>query len=154
MKKNNKDLVKLLKDPYNFATKVSIVLLEKLLRKLSISYYNTGKSIVSDEIFDILKDVLEKRDPKNPFLKEVGAPISKDKVKLPYIMPSLDKIKPSTNALEKWKNKFKGPYTTSDKLDGVSALLVFNKDGQMLYTRGDGKKGQNISHLMSFDRPY
>lgn len=151
--KVDKELSNLLNDPHGYATKISVVKLEKILRRLSLAYYNTGKSLIPDEIFDLLKDVLQVRDPKNPFLREVGAPISKDKVKLPYIMPSLDKIKPSSNALEKWKSKFKGPYTLSDKLDGVSALLVFHEEGQKLYTRGDGKKGQNISHLMTYVLP-
>ena len=42
-----------------------------------------------------MKDVLEERDPKNPFLQEVGAPIkgTKEKVNLPFPMSSLNKIK-------------------------------------------------------------
>lgn len=147
------DVIALLDNPYTYSNKISTIKLEKLLRKLSHVYYNTGKSLIPDEIFDIVKDILEKRDPQNIFLKEVGAPISKDKVKLPYIMASLDKIKPTTNALERWVNKFKGPYTLSDKLDGVSALLHFSKNGMQLYTRGDGIKGQNISHLMTYVLP-
>lgn len=136
-------------DPYNFAKNTSITRLVDILKQLSTHYYNTGKALVSDEIYDILKEVLVEREPQNKFLKEVGAPISKDKVKLPYTMASLDKIKPSTDAIVGWKNKYAGPYVLSDKLDGVSGLLVKeDSDTYKLYTRGDGEYGQDISYLI------
>ena len=140
----------LLKNPYNYASKITIKELEFILRRLSLSYYNTGKSELTDEIFDIIKEVLKKRDPKNLFLKEVGAPISKEKVRLPYNMASLDKIKPDTGELEKWMKKYPGPYIMSDKLDGVSGLLHFKNSTLKLYTRGDGYKGQDISYLIPY----
>src|ERR1700744_2630035 len=111
----------IIKNPKKYATAVDVTELEKTLRYLSNKYYNTGKSVVSDEIFDLLKDVLKERDPANPFLGEIGAPINKSKVKLPFPMGSLDKIKPETKELEKWINKYEGPYVLSDKLDGTSA---------------------------------
>lgn len=137
-------------DPYNKAQKMSVLKLERLLRHLSNVYYNTGKSAVPDNVFDILKSVLEEKDQNNSFLSEVGAPISKTKVKLPYFMASLDKIKPDTGTLDKWTAKYSGPYVLSDKLDGVSGLFV-KKDGKVkLYTRGDGENGQNITHLIPY----
>lgn len=147
------EITSLLEDPYNYSQKISVRKLEKLLRKLSFIYYNTGKSVVPDEIFDIAKNVLEERNPNNLFLQEIGAPISKDKIKLPYEMHSLDKIKPSTDTLDSWKEDYHGPYVLSDKLDGVSALMVFKGDKIQLFTRGDGKKGQNISFLISYVMP-
>lgn len=125
--------------------------LEKILRELSSEYYNKGISLVSDEIFDYLKETLEEIDPLNDFLNEVGAPISeKEKVKLPYSMGSLDKIKPSTNELEKWKDIYKGPYVISDKLDGISAQLYITENENKLYTRGNGEYGQDISYLIDY----
>ena len=125
--------------------------LEKILRDLSSEYYNKGISLVSDEIFDYLKETLNELDPLNDFLNEVGAPINdKEKVKLPYPMGSLNKIKPSTNELEKWKKNYKGPYVISDKLDGISAQLYITKKENKLYTRGDGYYGQDISHLIEY----
>jgi NAD-dependent DNA ligase len=125
--------------------------LEKILRDLSSEYYNKGISLVSDEIFDFLKEKLEEIDPLNDFLNEVGAPIGeKEKVKLPYPMGSLDKIKPSTNELEKWKDSYKGPYVISDKLDGISAQLYITEKENKLYTRGNGEFGQDISYLIEY----
>ncbi len=142
----------ILDNPDKWARDITIARLVTVMKELSAHYYNTGESLVSDEIYDILKDVLEERDPTNKYLAEIGAPVvkNKDKVKLPHFMPSLDKIKPSSDSLDKWKKKYKGPYTLSDKLDGVSGLLIKDKKGSNLYTRGDGVKGQDISYLLPY----
>ena len=148
---NDNTVNSIIKDPSKYANSVKISELVNTLKKLSEHYYNTGTSLVSDEIYDILRDVLIERDPTNSFLKQVGAPILKNKIELPYFMPSLDKIKPTTDALEKWTKKYKGPYVLSDKLDGVSALLYKDKQNKIkLYTRGDGLEGQDITHLIPF----
>lgn len=147
IKKVVKDI---LDDPYNYAHKISIDDLVKILKTLSHHYYSVGTSLVPDDIFDIMRDVLEERDPKNKLLREVGAPVVKGKVKLPYSMPSLNKIKPSTNILDKWLKLFRGPFVISDKLDGVSALLVKENNKFKMYTRGDGENGQDISYLIKY----
>ena len=115
-------------------------------------YYNSSSPALSDNQFDIIKEFLEKKDPKNMALKEVGAPVGRKKVELPYEMWSMDKIKPTTDALDKWKKKYVDPksYVISAKLDGVSGLYVLDKSGASLYTRGNGKVGQKIDHLIPY----
>jgi NAD-dependent DNA ligase len=73
------------------------------------------------------------------------------KAKLPFFMGSLDKIKNEQKVFDSWKNRYMGCYVVSDKLDGNSGLLHFqpNQD-TMLYTRGNGVEGQNITHLLPF----
>lgn len=149
----SKQIKNILADPYKWSHTISIFQLVDVLRTLSYHYYNTGEELVSDEIYDLLKSSLEERDPTNSFLSEVGAPITKDKVKLPYYMASLDKIKPETDAIVSWKKKHLGPYVVSDKLDGVSALLVRESKRYRLYTRGDGTEGQDITHLIPYIIP-
>lgn len=145
------DLKNVLNDPFKYAHKVTIDKLVNTLQYLSFHYYNTSEELVTDEIYDLLRSILEERDPKNSFLSQIGAPIvTKDKVKLPYNMPSLDKIKPSTDTLDIWKKKYLGPYVISEKLDGVSGLLVKKGSTIKLYTRGDGFYGQDISHLIPY----
>ena len=62
MNKLSDDVIKQLQtDPYNYANQLSKKELQKLLEKLADIYYNTGTSIVNDNIYDILKDLLEKR---------------------------------------------------------------------------------------------
>ena len=140
----------LLENPVKFAEDAAIGKLVDILETISHHYYNTDTPLVPDNVFDILKDTLEKRSPNNKFLKQIGSPISKDKVQLPHFMPSLDKIKPDTNALENWLKKYKGPYVISDKLDGVSGLFIKTDKQYKLYTRGDGAFGQDISHLIPY----
>jgi DNA ligase (NAD+) len=140
-------------DPIKYGRNVSNKKLETLLRYLSDQYHNKGISIVPDEIFDSLKEILEKKDPDNKFLSEVGNPIdtTKRKYKLPFIMPSLNKIKNDELELKKWINKYKGCYSLSDKLDGVSAQLFKNSKGKFkLFTRGNGIYGHDISALIEY----
>jgi DNA ligase (NAD+) len=123
--------------------------LAKMIRIANDAYYNKS-SVLTDGQYDILKDYMETTYPKNTVLKEIGAPIEKNKVKLPYFMGSMDKIKPDTGALKKWKTKFKGPYILSAKLDGISALYTYDGTTKKLYTRGDGTYGQDITYLIPY----
>lgn len=112
-------------------------------------YYNTKENLMTDNEYDIVKEYILSKFPNDITVQQVGAPIGKNKVKLPYEMWSMDKIKPDTNALSLWMTKFKGCYLLSCKLDGVSGLYTTEGKTPKLYTRGDGKVGQDISHLLS-----
>lgn len=126
--------------------------LETMLDESQKAYYNDPENtLLSDNEYDIIKEYMEDKYPKNKVLDQIGAPIQeKNKVKLPYYMASMDKIKPDTNALQKWRDKYKGPYELSAKLDGISALYSTENNEQKLYTRGNGEVGQDISHLISY----
>jgi len=112
------------------------------------AYYNTTKPLLTDNEYDIVKEYAEKKYPDNETIKQVGAPIEKNKVTLPYNMPSMDKIKPDTGALLNWMGKYKGQYVLSCKLDGVSGMYTTEDDEPKLYTRGDGTVGQDITHIL------
>lgn len=146
----NKTIEEINIDPYKYANGISVNRLVKLLKFLSSHYYKTSTPLVSDVTYDILRDVLEERDPNNKYLNEVGYTMTTNKVQLPYYMPSLNKIKPTTEYLKTWKSSFKGPYTVSDKLDGVSALLYKIEDKFSLFTRGNAIYGRDISHLIDY----
>jgi len=118
-----------------------------LLREANRAYYNK-QSFLSDNEFDIIKDFVEKKYPCNIAITEIGASVKRNKVTLPYPMGSMDKIKPDTNALLNWSGKYRGCYVISCKLDGVSGLYTTEGKVPKLYTRGDGKIGQDISHLI------
>jgi NAD-dependent DNA ligase len=106
--------------------------------------------LLTDSEYDIIKDYFEIKYPESysSWSKEVGAPVEKNKATLPYQMGSMDKIKPDTNEILNWTKKFKGPYVLSCKLDGVSGLYTTEGSSPKLYTRGDGKVGQDISYLI------
>jgi NAD-dependent DNA ligase len=121
--------------------------LKELLDYLLDSYHNKGISLVSDQLFDYVNEYYQ--DKYKPKEKSVGADIkSKEKVKLPYYMGSLDKVKPSTTEFEKWIEKYTGPYILSYKLDGISALVHKIDNKISMYTRGNGTYGQDISHIL------
>lgn len=128
--------------------------LAAMLSKASAAYYNSGSAIMDDAEFDAAKDRLERLSPNHPFLDSVGAPVSgrRKKIRLPYRMASLDKIRDDPKKLVAWKAMHDdgiAKYVVSDKLDGVSALLVFGGSGSgvRMYSRGDGVNGQDISRL-------
>ena len=147
--------------------------LESLIIEASTAYYNTGIPIMSDAEFDKIKEELEERFPKSKVLDIIGAPIEQTdtkKIKLPYHMGSMDKRKPSNEkAILDWTKKYNGSgYVITDKLDGVSALLCIDccssvnakvkgsggrsdidrDEGVCMYTRGNGKVGQNITSII------
>ena len=138
-----------------------ISVLEKLNEKTLIDmliktnevYRNLGPNempLITDNQFDILEDFIKKKYPDNKFVGKIGAPVEKNKIKLPYEMASMDKIKPDTKALSSWLTKYNGPYILSCKLDGVSGLYTTQGNKPKLYTRGDGKVGQDISHFIPY----
>lgn len=110
---------------------------------------NRKPPTLTDAEFDIVKEYLESKFPDAEALQDVGADVpEKMKVTLPINMPSMDKIKPDSGALSQWSKKYKGPYVLSCKLDGVSGLYYSMNNTRKLYTRGNGKIGQDISHLL------
>jgi NAD-dependent DNA ligase len=97
--------------------KLSESQLNEMIEQANLAYFNENP-ILSDNEYDIIKEYIAKKFPKSDVLSKIGAPISgKNKVKLPYEMPSMDKIKPDSGALESWKTKFTGPYVLSCKLE-------------------------------------
>jgi DNA ligase (NAD+) len=137
-------------------TQTETTLVEMIVNANKMYYNEHSTSPLTDNEFDVLKEYTEKRYPKNMVVKQIGAPVKRNKVRLPYEMWSMDKIKPSTNAIEKYLTKYKSPksYILSTKLDGVSGM--YSTEGGVgnarLYTRGDGKVGQDVSHMIPYLR--
>lgn len=140
-----------LKDPETVLRSLSLDDVVSLIQEANNAYYNKGKPLFSDQLYDYIKTYIENIDPHHPVLKNIGAVVGKgNKVKLPYFMGSLDKIKSDDKALSNWMKTFGGTYVVSDKLDGNSGLLVYTNGVLNLYTRGDGEYGQDITHLIPF----
>lgn len=141
------------KDQYNFIDKLDIDKLEKLYEYTNEKYRNDN-SVISDNLYDMIEDFLKLKFPKSKLLKQIGAKVkSKNKVELPYHLGSMDKIKPPSNKLNGWKKKYLKENTTivwSEKLDGVSALLVYDNNEIKLFTRGTATEGTDISNLIKY----
>jgi DNA ligase (NAD+) len=123
--------------------------LDEMIIVSNDAYYNTKEALLTDNEYDIIKEYILSKYPDDKAVAQVGAPVGKNKTKLPYEMWSMDKIKPDTNALSAWISKYAKPYVLSCKLDGVSGLYTTEGAKPKLYTRGDGKVGQDVSHLLS-----
>ena len=145
------DLISSIKSDLNHVIKnISTTNLVKILKYACDKYYNED-ALLTDEEYDKLYDLLKNKSPKNKFFNQIGCDVSsKKKVKLPYHMGSMDKFKPTTDDLDKWLKKYKGPFVITDKLDGVSGLFVNSNNNKKLYTRGNGTYGTDISILIPF----
>ena len=153
--KQNNNLAKVVelfrKNGSNLLEKLNEKQLSSLIEHANIAYYNNDPFLTDNE-FDIIKEFILLKYPSNQVVTKIGAPVEKNKVVLPYTMGSMDKIKPDTNALISWLTKYGGEYIISCKLDGVSGLYTTEGSSPKLYTRGDGKIGQDISHLIPYLR--
>jgi len=122
--------------------------------------YRGGVRLVSDSSYDfVFQEELRKRNPSHPFLLEVEPePLQVRKtVQLPVRMFSTEKAYDFTT-IQRWANRIekaaveKGMafeqlvFRATPKLDGFAAY----DDGKRLYTRGDGRRGTDITRV--FDR--
>lgn len=137
-------------DPINVLKTLSIKQIVDVLEAADDAFFNTSITLLSDDIYDIVKDYLRKKDPKNAYLKKVGAQVEFNKEKLPYYLGSLDKIRDNESEIIKWKKKYPGEYIISEKLDGISCLIDIDKGTTHMYTRGDGFEGQNVTHILPY----
>ena len=114
------------------------------------AYYNTGEPIVPDIEYDNLKDSLRVSFPDDPYFQTVGASSDGDDFPLPYILGSLNKVKPNGSTL-KWIQDEKIEWLhVSAKLDGVSLYVRF-ENGKFIQasTRGNGYKGKLVTDKVS-----
>jgi DNA ligase (NAD+) len=119
--------------------------------------YRSGEPLIADQVYDhVFLAELQKRHPQHPFLDSVEPePTFTGKtVALPQRMLSTEKAY-SQESINKWlKNIEKAAlelninsnnliFRATPKLDGFAAF----DDGITLYTRGDGRKGTDISRV-------
>lgn len=156
MSSKNTDIFEIIKDikkNINIIHTFEANTLAKIIKHANYAYHSGDQSGLTDAEYDAIREVLESIDNTHPVLSEVGSsPNQGIKAVLPYYMGSLNKIKSDEKAIKKFINNFKNipTFVISDKLDGVSALLAIRDSDTKMYTRGDGKVGQDISHLIPY----
>ena len=122
--------------------------------------YRAGNPIISDEDYDfIFLKALKNRLPEHHLLKNIEPEdntFSDEKVLLPQAMLSIDKAY-SFNEIIKWTERILKAandlnfdpalisFIATPKLDGFAGF----DDGIKLYTRGDGKKGSDITRVFN-----
>jgi len=120
--------------------------------------YRAGYPIIPDQDYDfIFLKELRNRVPNHSFFRNIEPEIegfSEDKVLLPETMLSTDKAY-SFKEISRWIDRIlksckylsyddqKLIFRATPKLDGFAGY----DDGEKLYTRGDGKKGSDISRV-------
>lgn len=122
--------------------------------------YRAGEQLIPDEQYDfVYLEELRSRIPEHPFLHTVEPePLVEAKtVELPFRMLSTEKAY-EFEAIDRWVNRIRKAaeecgvdfssleFRATPKLDGFAAY----DDGRTLYTRGDGRRGTDITRV--FDR--
>ena len=132
---------------------------EELLAFLHIcnALYRSGEPLIPDKVYDsVFLSELERRNPDHPYLHAVEAEkaFAGKTVTLPQRMLSTEKAY-TKNSIEKWLSNIEKAATeleidletlifrATPKLDGFAAF----DDGQVFYTRGDGRKGTDITRV-------
>ena len=125
------------------------------LQQAKRQYYTQGNSPLSDHEFDQLEEELRSIAPEHPYFQSVGTPVAQtEKITHKTPMLSADKCK-NLDELHKWLTRLALPPQTEfliePKIDGLSATCVYER-GNLLYvaTRGDGKIGQDVSHIAQY----
>ena len=122
--------------------------------------YRSGDPVISDADYDfIFLKELKKRNPSHHLLNIVEPEVhgfSEEKVLIPKPMLSIDKAY-SFDEILKWIDRiFKSTnelsldikkliFRATPKLDGFAGF----DDGKRLYTRGDGKRGSDITRVFN-----
>jgi NAD-dependent DNA ligase len=105
-------------------------------------------SNISDDQYDQMIEMT--RINTNIDDNNIGAVPYHKKCNLPVFMGSLDKIK-NVDGYNNWKKKMSCcEILVTEKLDGISALLSIDRKEVKLCTRGNGKIGCDISHLIKY----
>ncbi len=135
---------------------------DKLLKFLELAniLYRAGEQYISDDRYDfVYLEELRSRNPYHSYLDTVEPePLVEAKtVELPFRMLSTEKAY-AFPVIERWAKRIDKAaeecgvdfgsliFRATPKLDGFAAY----DDGQILYTRGDGRRGTDITRV--FDR--
>lgn len=115
-------------------------------------YTNDGESFITDAQYDALKRYAHGLNPSHVYFTGVGSSVRGGKVKLPHKMGSLTQAYDGETI--KWVEKYnlqKQRCVVTEKLDGVSVLIVYGEGGrlQIAYSRGDGVEGADITRHIS-----
>jgi DNA ligase (NAD+) len=145
-------MISTLSEAKQFIDKYNESQIASFLLKCDQAYHSTGSTLVNDDIYDYIKDNFAERYPDNPYLKNIGeheSIKSTDRVKLPYHMGSMNKVKESPQ-ITKFIKKYPGSYVVTPKLDGTSAIIHYNAGKRQMFSRGDGDYGRDISYLLKY----
>lgn len=121
------------------------------LEKADQAYYNTGEPTLTDGEYDQLKEELKEKDPKNPYLLNIGAAPTGERVKHTTPVGSQLKLK-DRKEYDRWIKQVldcetpETPFVIQHKLDGLTIVLYYQEGIlQQAVTRGNGFEGEDIT---------
>lgn len=129
--------------------------IEELKKQISAANraYRDGSPVISDQVFDDMCEQLESLVPADEYAAfRDSLNEGKGKVKHPYVMGSLDKLKyEEPDAVRKFIDECCHSLNVSAKVDGISCRLHYD-NGQLTSasTRGDGSFGEDITSKIDF----
>lgn len=120
----------------------------ELLETADDLYFNDQDTFMTDDQYDVLKQLAQRLSPAHKYFTGVGSAVRGGKIKLPHQMGSLNQVQ--IGEFTDWVNDLSlgdEEIVISDKLDGASAMLVYDASGglQIAYSRGDGVQGADIT---------
>lgn len=129
-------------------TQIQII---NLLKEYDDAYFNENE-LITDAQYDAFRAYAQTLYLTDPYFIGVGASVRGGKIDLPYPMGSLDQVQ--IGEIEGWveKNDLQNKQLViTEKLDGISAMVVYNEIGdlQIAYSRGDGIQGADITRHIS-----
>lgn len=126
--------------------------IENIILILNNYYYNK-QPLLDDYIYDNIIDYIETNYSSSDILKKIGHKELEKKIKLPFYLGSETKLY-DNKKLQSWLKKNKNPkeLIISAKADGIS--ILWDIRNKILYTRGDGTYGRNVSNFFPFFKPY
>jgi NAD-dependent DNA ligase len=116
----------------------------------NIKEIETFLSNISDELYDKIIEITGMNGKILDNVNDIGATPHNKKCNLPVFMGSLNKIKTEEDFMNWMKKNNSSEMIITEKLDGISALLSITEYEVKLYTRGNGKIGCDISHLVQY----
>jgi NAD-dependent DNA ligase len=132
----------------NLASELEVI---SWLKQQDDLYENEGESSVSDEEYDRVRRQAQIQFGSNTYFTGVGADVRGGKVRLPFPMNGLTQVYEGDTL--SWVKKTSADdevVVLSDKLDGTSAQILYDPNGdlQIAFSRGNGTEGADITRHM------
>jgi len=156
--------IKNLNDDHTSCNSLPLNTIREILDFSEYEYYNQTEElpdrVLLDSVYDYVKELYETRaavelgvrpdETKMTHVPDVSGDTRM--CKLPIWLGSCKKMNMGQGQVKVFTNKYPDPYNISAKMDGCSCLYLIDPvtHEPMLYSRGKGDEGQNISELLKY----
>lgn len=123
--------------------------IEAIITDLDTAYHDSDKPLLSDSIYDAIRNYYSIKYPKGKLNKKVGG--SRRDTPLPVPMSSLNQFPVGSPKIAAFFAKYLES-VVSDKHDGLSLEVVYDNKGNVknAYLRGDATTGTDVSRHLPY----